>query len=70
MKWKLSAKETAGVVGVGVVLALLARKAANEMDTPDAHQTAMVVGGASLYVAGVVIGANRPSQGWIEAGGY
>ena len=65
MEWKLSAGETAGVVGVGVVLALGANAIANAAKTPDSHKLAMLAGGAALYTAGVVIGANRPPAGFL-----
>ena len=35
------------------------------MKSTKSHQAAMVVGGATLYYAGVVIGANRPDGGFI-----
>lgn len=65
MEWKLSPLETAGVVGVGLGLAWAANKVSNAQATPQAHQLAMLIGGATLYTAGVVIGANRPAQGWV-----
>ncbi len=64
LKWNLSGVETAGVVGVGLGLAFVANKISNAQQTPKAHQAAMLLGGAALYTAGVVIGANRPAQGW------
>ena len=67
MDWKLSAGETAGVVGVGLLLAYGAKQLANATKTPEAHQAAMLAGGAVLYTAGVVIGANRPAKGFLPA---
>jgi len=64
MKWNLSTKETAGVIAVGAVLAFIANKAENTQTTH--HQAAMLAGGTLLYVAGVVIGTNRPAGGFIE----
>jgi hypothetical protein len=67
--WNLSATETAGVVGVGLLMAYGANKVANAMETPASHQAAMLLGGAALYTAGVVIGTNRPQQGWMIPAG-
>ena len=64
MLWKLSPLETAGVAGVGLLMAYGANKIANSQATPEAHQWAMLLGGATLYTAGVLIGANRPEEGW------
>lgn len=64
MQWKLNPLETAGVVGVGLGLAFVANQISNAQKTSRAHQAAMLFGGAALYTAGVVIGANRPAQGW------
>ena len=63
---KLSAKETAGVIAVGIAASEVARRIANAMKSDKSHQIAMVAGGTVLYYAGVVIGANRPPQGFIE----
>jgi hypothetical protein len=65
MKYKLSAKETAGVVAVGLATGEIARRVANSMKTDKSHQIAMLVGGATLYYAGVVIGSNRPETGFL-----
>jgi hypothetical protein len=64
MSWKLGPKETAGVAVVGLALAVVANKVANTQTTH--HQTAMLAGGVALYTLGVVIGANRPADGWIQ----
>jgi hypothetical protein len=64
MEWNLSALETAGVVAVGLGLGAASNYAANKMETPRSHQAAMLAGGAALYTLGVVIGTNRPAQGW------
>jgi hypothetical protein len=61
--WNLSAKETAGVVAVGVGLAWLANKVSNTQTAH--HQAAMLAGGTLLYTLGVVIGTNRPVTGFI-----
>ena len=60
----LSAKEWAGIAAVGFALAYAARAATNRTATPAAHQTAMLLTGAALYVGGVAIGARRPATGW------
>lgn len=65
MKWNLSATETAGVVAVGLGMAWAANKVSNAQKTTEAHQWAMLLGGATLYTAGVVIGTNRPAGGWM-----
>jgi hypothetical protein len=62
--WNLSPVETAGVVAVGVGLAWLANKVSNTQTAH--HQAAMLAGGATLYALGVVIGTNRPADGWIK----
>jgi hypothetical protein len=62
--WKLGLKETAAVVAVGVGFAWIANKAENTQT--EHHQAAMLAGGTALYVLGVVIGANRPADGWIQ----
>jgi hypothetical protein len=67
MEWSLSAGETAGVAAVGLALAYGANKLANAQSTPEAHQWAMLLGGTVLYTAGVVIGTNRPAQGFLPA---
>lgn len=64
MQWKLNAAETAGVVGVGVGLGLLAKWATEQPRESNARAIATVAGGAAIYTAGVVIGANRPKSGW------
>jgi hypothetical protein len=64
MKWNLTPLETAGVIGVGLVLGLGTSAAANQVQAPQAHNLAMLAGGAALYTIGVVIGTNRPPQGW------
>ena len=64
LAWKLGRKETAVVVAVGVGLAWLANKAENTQT--EHHQAAMLAGGTALYVLGVVLGANRPADGWIQ----
>ena len=70
MEWKLSPVETVGVVGVGLLMAYGANKIANTQESPDAHQWAMLLGGATLYTAGVLIGANRPETGWALTKAY
>lgn len=65
--WKLSAGETAGVVAVGLGLGYLANKVSNAQTSESAHQTAILLGGAALYTLGVVIGAARPSDGWLSS---
>jgi hypothetical protein len=64
MERNLSPLETAGVVAVGLGLGAAANFAANKVETPKGHQAAMLAGGAALYTLGVVIGTNRPTQGW------
>ena len=65
MDYKLSGKETAGVVVVGLATSEVARRIANSMGSDKSHQIAMLVGGATLYYAGVVVGTNRPVGGYI-----
>ena len=69
LQYKLSATETAGVVGVGVVLGLISNQITGRFPSGREHLTAMVVSGAALYTLGVVIGTNRPEGGFL-AGGY
>ena len=68
MKWKLTAGETAGVVAIGLGLGWLSSKVSNNFESQQGHQRAMIAGGAAVYTAGVVIGANRPKKGYL--GGY
>lgn len=68
LKYKLSPTETAGVVGVGVVLGIISNQITTKVTGPQ-HLTAMVISGAALYTLGVVIGTNRPEGGFLE-GGY
>jgi hypothetical protein len=68
LQYKLSATETAGVVGVGVALGLISNQITGRFSGRE-HLTAMVVSGAALYTLGVVIGTNRPEGGFL-AGGY
>ena len=68
MEYKLSRKETAGVVAVGLATSEVARRIANSMGSNKSHQIAMLVGGATLYYAGVVVGTNRPAGGYIGTG--
>jgi tRNA A37 N6-isopentenylltransferase MiaA len=70
MDYKLSAKETVGVLAVGLAASEVARRVANAQKSQKSHQIAMVVGGTALYFAGVYIGTNRPAAGWISAGSY
>jgi F0F1-type ATP synthase assembly protein I len=63
--WNLSAKETAGVVAVGVGLGFIANKISNSQKSDQAHQMAMLFGGVALYTLGVVVGTNRPAGGWL-----
>jgi hypothetical protein len=56
--------ETAGVVGIGTVLGFIANQLVGTQKTPMAHTVAAVGGGVVLYTLGVVIGSNRPPQGW------
>ena len=63
LQYKLSATETAGVVGVGVVLGLISNQITGRFSGRE-HLTAMVVSGAALYTLGVVIGTNRPEGGF------
>ena len=65
MKYKLSGKETAGVIAVGLATSEVARRIANSYKSKKSHQIAMLVGGATLYYAGVVVGSNRPEGGFI-----
>ena len=65
MKYKLSGKETAGVIVVGLAASEVAKRIANHQKSPKAHQTAMLIGGAALYFAGVYIGTNRPPAGYL-----
>ena len=66
MKYKLSAKETLGVIAVGLATSEIARRVSNSQKTPKAHQAAMLASGAVLYCAGVYIGTNRPPTGFIS----
>lgn len=52
----LSWTEWAGVTAVGLALGYAGKAVANAQETPAAHQTAMLLTGAGLYVAGVGIG--------------
>jgi hypothetical protein len=61
--WKLSAMETAGVVAVGLASTWAVDKAAGAV-APNMRPVALLAGGAAVYTAGVVIGANRPPGGW------
>jgi len=65
-QWNLSPLETLGVTVVGVGMAFAASKVANMQTTSTAHQVAMVGLPTAIYVAGVIIGTNRPVAGWIE----
>lgn len=70
MEWKLSAGETVGVVGIGVGLAWLTDTVAKKTTKKKRNRRrAMIAGGTALYTAGVVIGANRPPEGFLK-GGY
>lgn len=69
MKYKLSAKETVGVLAVGLAASEVARRVANAQKSQKSHQIAMVAGGTALYFAGVYIGTNRPTAGWLTDGG-
>ena len=62
-QYKLSATETAGVVGVGVVLGIISNEATGQRQSK--HAMAMIVSSAALYTLGVVIGTNRPEGGWM-----
>ena len=66
MDYKLSGKETAGVIAVGLAASEVARRVANAQKSPKSHQIAMLTGGAALYVAGVYIGTNRPPGGYLS----
>ena len=66
MEYKLSAKETAGVIAVGLLLSEVSKRISNSQKNPKAHQTAMLVGGAALYFGGVYIGTNRPPAGYLK----
>jgi hypothetical protein len=68
MKYKLSATETAGVVGVGVVLGIISNQATGRV-APAQHAMAMIASSAALYTLGVVIGTNRPEGGWMDGAG-
>lgn len=61
MRWRLSAKETAGVFAVGLAMSYVAVRwrwfAVRPMPP--------TLAGAVLYTLGVVIGANRPPRGWL-----
>jgi len=65
MKYKLSGKETAGVVAVGLIASEVAKRITNSQKTTQSHQTAMLLSGALLYCVGVVIGSNRPPAGYL-----
>lgn len=64
---KLSGKELAGVIAVGVALSWVARAAQNRATAPRSHQLAMLLSGAALYAIGVEIGARRPPEGFAGA---
>ena len=66
MKYKLSGKETAGVIAVGLAASEVARRVANAQNTQHKHQVAMLATGAALYFAGVYIGTNRPPGGYLS----
>lgn len=66
MKYKLSGKETVGVIAVGLVVSELARRLANAQENPKTHQITMLASGAALYFAGVYIGTNRPAGGYLS----
>ena len=68
MDYKLSGKETAGVIAVGLAASEVARRVANSQKSKKSHQIAMLAGGAALYVAGVYIGTNRPPGGYLSDG--
>ena len=65
MKYKLGKKETVAVIGVGLIASEVARRISNSQKTPKTHQSAMLLSGALLYYAGVVIGAGRPPAGYL-----
>jgi hypothetical protein len=67
VEWNLSAGETAGVAAIGLALAYGANKLANTQEVPAKHQAAVLAGGTLLYTLGVVIGTNRPAQGFLPA---
>lgn len=70
MKYKLSGKETAGVIAVGLAASEVARRVANAQKSQKSHQIAMLAGGTALYFAGVYIGTNRPPAGFLTDGSY
>lgn len=65
MDYKLSGKETVGVIAVGLAASEVARRVSNAQKTPKSHQVAMLATGAALYFAGVYIGTNRPAGGYM-----
>lgn len=67
MEWNLSAGETAGVVAVGLAMAYGLGKVGGAIEAPKSQHLAMLAGGAAIYTAGVVIGTNRPAQGFLPA---
>ena len=66
MDYKLSGKETVGVIAVGLAASEVARRVSNAQKTPKSHQIAMLASGAALYFAGVYIGTNRPAGGYLS----
>lgn len=66
MKYKLSGKETVGVIAVGLVASEIARRLANAQGNQKTHQITMLASGTALYFAGVYIGTNRPAGGYLS----
>jgi len=66
-QYKLSGAETAGVVTVGVVLGFISTQMTSRV-APAQHATAVLAGAALIYTLGVVVGTNRPADGFMGLG--
>lgn len=64
MQTKLSWTEILGVVAVGLAMAYGSNLVTTRFKSQKSHGLAMLVSGAALYTAGVVIGTQRPAEGW------
>jgi len=69
MKYKLSAKETVGVLAVGLAASEVARRVADSEKSQKYRNISILASGTALYFAGVYIGTNRPKSGWLTSGG-
>lgn len=67
MQTKMSWTEILGVVAVGLAMAYGSNLVTTRFKSPKSHGLAMLVSGAALYTAGVVIGTKRPAEGWTAA---